>query len=103
MVVIRGVNVFPSSIDAIVRRVAGDAEYRVTQCHQAAMADLRVEIESPADNSAGGDDLAGRLATAFREHLGLRIAVVAVEPASLPRFEAKARRWVRETDQKSAK
>jgi phenylacetate-CoA ligase len=103
MVVIRGVNVFPSSIDAIVRRVAGDAEYRVTQCHQAAMADLRVEIESPADNSAGGDDLAGRLATAFREHLGLRIAVIAVEPASLPRFEAKARRWVRETDQKSAK
>ena len=35
-----------------------------------------------------------RLADAFRERLGLRVEVVVVPPASLPRFEQKARRVV---------
>jgi len=92
MVVIRGVNIFPSSIEAIVRKVAGDAEYRVVQSKRDAMAQLRVEIETTAQSA----DLPGRLSAAFREHLGLRIEVSAVAESTLPRFDAKARRWVKE-------
>ncbi len=91
MVVVRGINIFPSSIEAIVRRFAGNNEYRVYTTTRDAMAQLRVEIE--CEHKA---DLPKRLATAFREQLGLRIDVDGVAPASLPRFEAKARRWVRE-------
>lgn len=101
MAVVRGVNVFPSSIEAIVRRIAGDAEYRVVLGERDAMAQLRVEIENdgvPTDANAG---LTARLAAAFREDLGLRIEVVEVAPATLPRFEAKAKRWVRETELKT--
>lgn len=94
MVVVRGVNVFPSSIEAIVRRVGGDAEYRVIQSERDSMTQLRVEIESTAPVS----DLPDRLSAAFREHLGLRIDVRPIAIASLPRFDAKARRWICETE-----
>jgi len=102
MVVVRGVNVFPSSIESIVRRVAGDAEYRVIEQEQDSMTQLRVEIELEQGTDAHRvtADLPTRLSAAFRENLGLRIDVIGVAPATLPRFEAKARRWVREHELK---
>ena len=101
MAVVRGVNVFPSSIEAIVRRVAGDAEYRVVLGERDAMAQLRVEIEGDDAEGSPSSGLTARLAAAFREDLGLRIDVIEVAPATLPRFEAKAKRWVRETELKT--
>ena len=41
------------------------------------------------------DDLAARLQGALHKALGLRIPVAAVPRGELPRFEMKARRWVR--------
>ncbi len=93
MVVIRGVNIFPSSIEAIVRRVTGDAEYRVIQTAQQSMAQLRLELET----GDGQQDLPARLSDVFRQQLGLRIEVTAVAVGTLPRFEAKAKRWIRES------
>jgi phenylacetate-CoA ligase len=87
MVVIRGVNVFPTSIEAIIRRVAGDAEYRVNRSREQEMEQLRIELE-------GDIVMAGRLSDAFREQLGLRIDVTPVDTGTLPRFEGKAKRWV---------
>ncbi len=87
MVVIRGVNVFPTSVEAIVRRVAGDAEYRVSRSRHQEMEQLRIEVEGDIATSRRLDD-------AFREQLGLRIEVTAVDSGTLPRFEGKAKRWV---------
>lgn len=101
MAVVRGVNVFPSSIEAIVRRIAGDAEYRVVLGERDSMAQLRVEIENEGVTPDANASLTARLAAAFREDLGLRIEVVEVAPATLPRFEAKAKRWIRETELKT--
>ncbi len=61
MVVIRGVNVFPSSVDAIVKQVAEHAEYRVNRSRLQEMEQLRIEIE-------GDPGLAQKLHEAFREH-----------------------------------
>ena len=87
MVVIRGVNVFPTSVEAIVRRVAGDAEYRVSRSRHQEMEQLRIEVEGDIATSRRLDD-------AFREQLGLRIEVTAVDSGTLPRFEGKAKRWI---------
>ena len=87
MVVIRGVNVFPASVEAIIRRVAGDAEYRVSRSRHQEMEQLRIEVEGDVATSRRLDD-------AFREQLGLRIEVTSVDNGTLPRFEAKAKRWV---------
>lgn len=88
MVVIRGVNVFPNSVDAIIRRVAGEAEYRVSRSRHQEMDQLRIDLE-------GDVATASRLHDAFREQLGLRIDITPVDPGTLPRFDGKAKRWVR--------
>lgn len=98
MVTIRGVNVFPSSIDAILRDFDDVAEYRVFLERVRAMQHLRLEVEptrSVAGQSAAVTDLLDRIAHAVKERLNLQAEIAAVEPDSLPRFELKGRRWVR--------
>lgn len=92
MLVIRGVNVFPSSIEAIVREVEGTAEFRITASRHDEMDQLDVEVET---SPAGAADLT----QTFRDRLGMRVEVRAVAAGTLPRFEAKARRWVDEREQ----
>ncbi|HMO63872.1 MAG TPA: phenylacetate--CoA ligase family protein, partial [Verrucomicrobiota bacterium] len=93
MIVVRGVNVYPSAVDAIVRARPGVAEYRVAVTHAGALAGLRVEVE-PAPGTEG-TALATALAADFQAALALRVPVAAVPPGALPRSEHKARRWVR--------
>jgi phenylacetate-CoA ligase len=95
MIVLRGNNVHPSAIEGIVRRFAEVVEYRVEVDESAALAALRIEVE-PGD-AAGGDALAARVAQAVRDELLFRAEVRAVAPGSLPRFDLKARRFVRKS------
>ena len=46
MVVVRGVNVYPSAVDAIMRSVPGVAEYRVTLLESKGMTEMEVEVEA---------------------------------------------------------
>lgn len=93
MVVVRGVNVYPSAVDALVRARPEVAEYRVTVARDGALAELRVEIEPVP--GADGAALAAALVEDFQSALALRVPVRAVATGSLPRFEHKARRWMR--------
>lgn len=95
MVVVRGVNVYPGAIEEIIRRVGGVAEYQVRISQRQALAELTVIIEPTAEQVDNGADLAQRLARAFETGLALRVPVV-LAAGSLPRFEMKSRRWVRE-------
>jgi phenylacetate-CoA ligase len=88
MTVIRGVNIYPSAVDAIVNHISGISEYRVTISKQGAMAEISVEIESTTSSAAE------ELQRAFDETFSLRIPVKNVQ--QLPRFEHKARRWVKQ-------
>lgn len=94
MVVVRGVNVYPSAIEEIIRRVGGVAEYQVRVSQRQALAELTVTVEPAADGVSPG--LVDRLAAAFEASLALRVQVRLAATGSLPRFESKARRWVRE-------
>lgn len=95
MVVVRGVNVYPAAVEEVVRSCGGVAEYQVRVSSARALTELSLLVEP----DAGADDAARvchRLESALRDALALRIPVSAVERGSLPRFEMKARRWVRE-------
>ena len=94
MVVVRGVNVYPSAIEEIIRRVGGVAEYQVRVSQRHALAELTVTIEPAVDGC--GPDVERRLAAAFESSLALRVPVKLAALGSLPRFESKARRWARE-------
>ncbi|MFQ5517260.1 MAG: phenylacetate--CoA ligase family protein [Acidimicrobiia bacterium] len=92
LVVVRGVNVFPSAVENLIRRHDTIDEFRVTVTREREMAELVVELEC-----AGGSDAAGLCAavsTDFEDALGLRPQVKPVDRGTLPRFELKARRFV---------
>lgn len=92
MVVIRGVNIYPSAIEDVVRACGGVAEYRVEIAEVRSMEELRLQIEPDPDAAAG---LGHRLETALRDAFGLRIPIETVAAGTLPRFEMKSKRWVR--------
>ncbi len=91
MVVVRGVNLYPSAIEEILRACDGVAEYRVEIRTERALSELSIQVE-PSHDDYG---LAHRLESALRDTLALRIPVSLVPRGSLPRFEMKAQRWVR--------
>lgn len=89
MVIVRGVNVFPSAVEQIVRSFPEIAEYRVFVRRVAEMDQLTVEIEDHLNQPQ-------RLALELQVRLGLRAEVHCVQPLSLPRFEGKGKRFLDE-------
>ena len=94
MVVVRGVNLYPSALEDVLLSFTGIAEYRVEVQTSRALPELRVlvELSEAARNDA---TLPFRVEIALRDAFTLRIPVSVVPPESLPRFEMKARRWIR--------
>ena len=88
MVVVRGVNVYPSAIEAVVRSVDGIGEFEVEVDERGALPEIRLVIENSTGRSAE-KELESRLRSVF----SMRIPVRAVEPGTLPVFEVKAKRW----------
>jgi phenylacetate-CoA ligase len=87
MLIVRGVNVFPSSIESILRSVDSISEYRLTIDKDGFMDQLTIEVEDAAHEPRKIVDL-------FSVRLGLRVQVVDCPAGSLPRFEGKAKRLV---------
>lgn len=92
MVNVRGVNVFPTAIESIVRECAEVGEFRAVVTRREALPALALQIEV----TAGGDPaaVAARLASQLRQAIGLSVPVTVVEAGALPRFEVKGRRFV---------
>ncbi|MEZ5944648.1 MAG: AMP-binding protein [Planctomycetaceae bacterium] len=96
MVTIRGNNVFPSSLDAILREFPDVVEYRTTVETRKAMPHLRIEIEPAATLSPEEvQKLAEETHREIKNRLNFQPEIVVVEPNTLPRFEMKGRRFHR--------
>jgi phenylacetate-CoA ligase len=95
MLVIRGVNVYPSEVEQVVLADPAVApQYLLVVDSRTTQPRLVVCAEMVADIAA--EPVAARLGTALRERLGLSCEVMLVEPGRLPRTEVgKARRLVR--------
>jgi phenylacetate-CoA ligase len=93
MLLVRGVNIYPSAVEEVLRRFPAVGEYRVEVSSIRAMSELKISIEAGPDREAVAT--AKKVAAELERALGLRIAVDTVAPGTLPRFEMKARRWVR--------
>ena len=90
MMLIRGHNVFPSTIEGIIRGFDEVAEFKLIVDRRNAMADLCIELE-PCE-SAQPAGLTERVENEIRNKLHFRPAVSLVPPGTLPRFEMKASR-----------
>lgn len=97
MLVVRGVNVFPTEIESVLladERVA--PHYLIVEDRrEASRPALRVAVE-PTTESVDAERLAADLDTALRERLGITCVVRVLPAGSVPRTEVgKARRFAR--------
>ena len=89
---IRGVVVYPSAIENVVRRFPEVGEFAVDVHRPLALDELEIRLEDLGAKTAD-HSLTDRVADAFHAELGLRARVTAVPRGSLPRFELKAKRF----------
>ena len=87
MMIIRGVNVFPASVEQILRGFPEVVEFRTTAFKQGAMDQLKIEVEATVDDIEP-------IRLALQNQLGFRVDVELVANQTLPRFEAKGKRFV---------
>lgn len=98
MVCIRGVNLHPAAVEEVIHSLQGVAEYQVHLEEQGSLPEIRVSVE-PSPNVPNPAPLARTLEKRFRDVFTLRIPVAVAAIGSLPRFEMKARRWIRSNRQ----
>jgi len=105
MLIIRGVNVFPSQIEAILLETEGlTPHYQLILDRQGVLDTLEVQVE--VDEKLFSDEvrhlqrLEAKIQKTIKEFLGVTAKVKLVEPRSLVRFEGKAQRIV---DQRKGK
>ncbi|MCH2388172.1 MAG: AMP-binding protein [Opitutales bacterium] len=91
MVVVRGVNLYPSAIDAVIRSFDGIGEYEVNIDEKDFMVQVAVRVENLS--STRDEELVDQVQKRMRDVFGLRIQVEVAESGTLPTFEMKARRW----------
>lgn len=87
MLVIRGVNIFPTSIEQIIASFPEIAEWRMTVEKIGVMDSLHIELEDRLNQPQ-------RIAHELQLRLGLKIDVQTVPAGTLPRFEGKGKRLV---------
>jgi phenylacetate-CoA ligase len=93
MMSVRGVNVYPSAIDDLIRAVPSIVEYEVEIRWVSEMDDLLLKIET--DGRRPFAEVERAILAAFRAQLNIRVSVAQAAAGSLPRYEFKARRYKR--------
>jgi len=91
MLIVRGVNVFPSALEGIVRRFSAVDEFMIEVYRRGQLDEVRLLLEV----QGAAASVVAAVQEAVRVDLGIRVEAVPVPGRSLPRYELKARRLVR--------
>ncbi|MBX9397370.1 phenylacetate--CoA ligase [Streptomyces sp. TRM72054] len=96
MVILRGVNLFPTQIEEIVLRTPGVApHFQLRLTREGRLDALTVRAEArPGATAETRQDAARAIAAAVKDGIGVSVAVEIVEPESLERSVGKIRRIV---------
>jgi phenylacetate-CoA ligase len=97
MLIIRGVNVFPSQVEeALLRVEAAAPHYMIEVERPGALDEVTVHVELRpelfSDSMAALNAIHDRIVSNIREVTGLHMRVLLVQPNTLPRFEGKSKR-----------
>ncbi len=99
MLIIRGVNVFPSQIEAALLRVEGTLpHYRIVLTREQDLDQIEVQVEvtheALRDEARGLEELQRKVARSIESITGIRTALTLVAPHTIERSEGKARRVI---------
>lgn len=99
MLIIRGVNVFPSQIEAVLMEIKGvEPHYQIVVDRVGQMDSLEIQVE--VDEATFSDEvrklqeLEKKIERHIKDYLGVSAKVRLVEPRSIPRSEGKAQRVI---------
>ena len=95
MVVVRGINVFPAMIAAVINQIDGlSGEYRILldQLPPYDYLSIEIELSNPVSEQSG---LANYIEHNIKQTIGVSTKVSLLAPQSLPRTEGKTRRVIR--------
>lgn len=96
MIVVRGINVFPSAVSVVLNEFPElSGEFRIVLAGRGPYQQLPIEAEL-ADGHAQSPELGERIAAAVKDRVSASAVVTLREPLSLPRTDGKAKRVVRE-------
>jgi phenylacetate-CoA ligase len=99
MLIVRGVNVFPSQIESVLLEFEGTLpHYQIILTREHGLDQMEVQVEVTAhmfsDTVGALESLQDKLAEAMERVLQIRVQIVLVEPRTLQRSEGKARRVI---------
>ena len=95
MIILRGVNVFPTQIEEQVLAVDGLAPYYQIELHSPGQMDaMRVLVESLPDQLEGRDAAGSILGRRIKDLVGVSAEIIVGDPGSVERSQGKARRVV---------
>ncbi|MBM4293850.1 MAG: phenylacetate--CoA ligase [Deltaproteobacteria bacterium] len=99
MLIIRGVNVFPSQIESVLMEIPGVApHYQLIVSREGQLDNLEVQVE--VDETTFSDEvkqlqaLTQKIQKQIKDYLTVSVKVKLVEPRSIPRSEGKAQRVI---------
>jgi len=97
MFIVRGINVFPSQVEAALLAVEGTLpHYHIILSREKGLDQMEVQVEvTPevfSDKVGAMEDLSRKLAQTLDRSLGVRVAVRLVKPHTIARSEGKAKR-----------
>ena len=92
MIIVRGVNIFPTAVEDVLRSFPEVAEYRVDVDGSRSLTEIKLNVEPQAD-CAEPAELGARVQETLQRVFNLRVPVTLAPTGSLPRFEMKAKRW----------
>jgi phenylacetate-CoA ligase len=94
MLIVRGVNLYPSQLEHILLSQDGVApHYQLVLERPEALDEVTIHCE-PVEATADKEELAARIQHAIRERIGVGIAVEVLAPGAVPRSEGKAVRVI---------
>ena len=97
MMIVRGVNVFPTQIEELILGVSGlSPHYQLILSRAGRLDDLEVQVEAraPSDSDEARDHAAGKLRHAMKAHIGISAKVRVLAPGQIERSLGKAKRVI---------
>ena len=95
MLIVRGVNVFPSQIEAEILKVTGlSPHFQIEVDRSANLAELSIQVERAPSSADRAHDLADTLTAHIKDNIGVSAKVTIAEPGEVPRSAGKAQRVI---------
>jgi len=99
MLIIRGVNVYPSQIESVLMSIEGtEPHYLIVIDRTDALDEMEIKVEVNeslfSDKLKALDSLKRLIKDKFKNILGISAKITLVEPGSIPRSEGKAKRVI---------